>query len=84
MAEALRWLATGTGLLSTGGYDLVCQFRSDPAVPRPDVQGLFVRDGPRHGEQGHEAGQARRHPVHGLPDPAADHELGAHLGRRAG
>jgi choline dehydrogenase-like flavoprotein len=41
-AEALRWLANGTGLLSTGGYDLVCQFRSDPAVPRPDVQGLFA------------------------------------------
>jgi choline dehydrogenase-like flavoprotein len=41
-AEALRWLATGTGLLSTGGYDLVCQFRSDPAAPRPDVQGLFA------------------------------------------
>jgi choline dehydrogenase-like flavoprotein len=41
-AEALRWLATGTGLLSTGGYDLVCQFKSDPASPRPDVQGLFV------------------------------------------
>jgi len=42
VAEALRWLAAGTGLLSTGGYDLVCQFRSDPAVPRPDVQGLFA------------------------------------------
>jgi choline dehydrogenase len=41
-AEALRWLATGKGLLSTGGYDLVCQFKSDPAVPRPDVQGLFL------------------------------------------
>ncbi len=41
-AEALRWLAAGTGLLSTGGYNLVCQFRSDPAVPRPDVQGLFA------------------------------------------
>ena len=41
-AEALRWLMTGKGQLSTGGYDLVCQFRSDPAVPRPDVQGLFV------------------------------------------
>ena len=41
-AEALRWLMTGKGLLSTGGYDLVCQFRSDPAAPRPDVQGLFV------------------------------------------
>ena len=41
-AAALRWLATGKGPLATGGYDLVCQFRSDPAVPRPDVQGLFV------------------------------------------
>ena len=42
VAEALRWLATGTGLLSTGGYDLVCQFRSDPAGPRPDVQGVIA------------------------------------------
>jgi choline dehydrogenase-like flavoprotein len=41
-AEALRWLATGKGLLSTGGYDLVCQFRSDAAVPRPDVQGVIA------------------------------------------
>jgi choline dehydrogenase-like flavoprotein len=40
--EALKWLATGSGLLSTGGYDLVCQFKSDPAMQRPDVQGLFV------------------------------------------
>ena len=40
--EALRWLATGQGLLSTGGYDLVCQFKSDQAVARPDLQGLFV------------------------------------------
>jgi choline dehydrogenase len=40
--EALRWLATGQGLLATGGYDLVCQFKSRPQEPRPDVQGLFV------------------------------------------
>lgn len=40
--EAVRWLVTGGGLLSTGGYDLVCQFKSSPAAPRPDVQGLFV------------------------------------------
>ncbi len=40
--EALRWLATGDGLLSTGGYDLVCQFKSAPALPRPDIQGLFA------------------------------------------
>ncbi|HEY1823906.1 MAG TPA: GMC family oxidoreductase N-terminal domain-containing protein [Trebonia sp.] len=41
-AEALKWLVAGTGLLSTGGYDLVCQFKSHPGQPRPDVQGLFV------------------------------------------
>jgi choline dehydrogenase len=40
--EALKWLATGTGLLSTGGYDLVCQFKSQQRQSRPDVQGLFV------------------------------------------
>ena len=40
--EALRWLATREGLLSTAGYDLVCQFKSGRNVNRPDVQGLFV------------------------------------------
>jgi choline dehydrogenase len=40
--EGLRYLLTGKGLLATAGYDLVCQFRSGPAQPRPDVQGLFV------------------------------------------
>jgi choline dehydrogenase-like flavoprotein len=40
--EALRWLATGKGMLATGGYDLVCQFKSEPAAQRPDLQGLFV------------------------------------------
>jgi choline dehydrogenase len=40
--EALRWLTRGTGLLATGGYDLVCQFKSAPEAARPDVQGLFV------------------------------------------
>jgi choline dehydrogenase len=40
--EALRWLTSGTGMLATGGYDLVCQFKSAPAADRPDVQGLFV------------------------------------------
>jgi choline dehydrogenase-like flavoprotein len=40
--EALRWLATGEGLLATGGYDLVCQFKSEQAAKRPDIQGLFV------------------------------------------
>lgn len=41
-AEGLRYLLTGHGLLATAGYDLVCQFRSGPAQPRPDIQGLFV------------------------------------------
>ena len=40
--EALRWLANGEGLLSTGGYDLVCQFKSEPTLRRPDIQGLFA------------------------------------------
>jgi choline dehydrogenase len=40
--EGLRWLATGKGLLATGGYDLVCQFKSQSRDPRPDIQGLFV------------------------------------------
>jgi len=42
VAEALRYLATGGGPLSTGGYDLVCQFKSDPALDRPDVQGVIA------------------------------------------
>jgi choline dehydrogenase-like flavoprotein len=41
-AEALRYLRSGRGLLATAGYDLVCQFKSAPDRPRPDVQGLFV------------------------------------------
>src|ERR1700722_6465090 len=40
--EAVSWLTSGTGLLSTGGYDLVCQFKSAPTLPRPDIQRLFV------------------------------------------
>jgi choline dehydrogenase len=41
-SEGLRYLVTRRGPLSTGGYDLVCQFKSDPGLPRPDVQGLFA------------------------------------------
>ena len=41
-AEVLRYLRSGQGLLATAGYDLVCQFKSTPHQPRPDVQGLFV------------------------------------------
>jgi choline dehydrogenase len=41
-AEALRYVRSGQGLLATAGYDLVCQFKSAPGQPRPDVQGLFA------------------------------------------
>jgi len=40
--EALTYLRSGTGILSTAGYDLVCQFTSSPGLPRPDVHGLFA------------------------------------------
>jgi choline dehydrogenase len=42
VVEALRYLRSGRGLLATAGYDLVCQFKSAPDQPRPDVQGLFA------------------------------------------
>jgi choline dehydrogenase len=41
-AEAVGYLRSGRGLLATAGYDLVCQFKSAPDQPRPDVQGLFA------------------------------------------
>jgi len=41
-AEAARYLRSGRGALATAGYDLVCQFKSAPERPRPDVQGLFA------------------------------------------
>lgn len=41
-AEVLTYLRSGQGLLATAGYDLVCQFKSAPHQPRPDVQGLFA------------------------------------------
>ena len=40
--EGLKYLLTGKGLLATAGYDLVCQFRSDPKQARPDIQGLIA------------------------------------------
>lgn len=40
--EGLKYLLTRRGPLATGGYDLVCQFKSSPDLPRPDVQGLFA------------------------------------------
>jgi len=40
--ETLRYLRNGTGILSTAGYDLACQFRSSAGLPRPDIHGLFA------------------------------------------
>ena len=40
--EVLRYLRGGQGTLATAGYDLVCQFKSSPELPRPDVHGLFT------------------------------------------
>jgi choline dehydrogenase-like flavoprotein len=42
IAEGIRYLATGQGQLATAGYDLVCQFKSAPHLPRPDIHGLFA------------------------------------------
>ena len=59
VAEAVRWLASGRGLLATGGYDLVCQFKSAPQADRPDVQGLFV---PMAMDTGSKEMRLARHP----------------------
>jgi choline dehydrogenase len=40
--ETLRYLRDHTGVLATAGYDLACQFRSSPGLPRPDIHGLFA------------------------------------------
>jgi choline dehydrogenase len=42
VAAALRYLAFHNGQLATAGYDLVCQFKSAPGLPRPDIHGLFA------------------------------------------
>jgi choline dehydrogenase-like flavoprotein len=40
--EALKYARGGQGTLATAGYDLVCQFKSSPALARPDIHGLFT------------------------------------------
>ena len=40
--ETARYLATRQGPLATSGYDVVSAHRSDPGLPRPDVQGVWV------------------------------------------
>ena len=61
---------------------LPVQVGASRTTPRP--AGPVRPHGPRHGEQGHEAGPSPGHPLHGLPDPPGDSELGPHLGQRPG
>ena len=39
--QGLKYLFTRSGPIATGGYDLVCQFKSSPGLDRPDIQGIF-------------------------------------------
>jgi choline dehydrogenase-like flavoprotein len=59
VAEAVRYAGTRGGLLATGGYDLVCQFKSRPEIARPDIQGLFA---PLALDTASEHFKAARHP----------------------
>ncbi len=40
--EGLKYLFTRRGPISTGGFDLVSQFKSAPGLDRPDIQGVIV------------------------------------------
>ncbi|UNX54619.1 GMC family oxidoreductase N-terminal domain-containing protein [Georgenia sp. TF02-10] len=40
--EGFKYLLTRSGPIATGGYDLVCQFKSSPDLDRPDIHGIFV------------------------------------------
>ena len=40
--QGLRYLLTRGGPVATGGYDLVCAFRSSPDLARPDIQGIWM------------------------------------------
>jgi choline dehydrogenase len=40
--QGFRYLFTRGGPIATGGFDLVCQFKSAPDLDRPDIQGLFA------------------------------------------
>jgi choline dehydrogenase-like flavoprotein len=40
--EGFKYLFNRKGPIATGGYDLMMQFKSDPKLDRPDIQGLFV------------------------------------------
>jgi choline dehydrogenase-like flavoprotein len=57
--EALTYLRDRTGFLATAGYDLACQFRSSPHLPRPDIHALFA---PLAIDTGHAELRLARHP----------------------
>jgi len=40
--EGFKYLFARRGPIATGGYDLICQFKSSPGLDRPDIQGIFV------------------------------------------
>ncbi|WNI16198.1 GMC family oxidoreductase [Actinacidiphila sp. ITFR-21] len=40
--EGLKYLLSRGGPIATGGYDLICQFKSSPDLDRPDIQGIWV------------------------------------------
>lgn len=42
MVTGVRYLLSGKGVLSVGGYDVSAIFRSDPAASAPDTQFLFT------------------------------------------
>lgn len=42
MMQGARYLLTREGPVSTGGYDLMAHFKSDPSVDRPDAQSVLV------------------------------------------
>jgi choline dehydrogenase len=40
--QGFKYLLTRRGPIATGGYPLVCQFKSSPELDRPDIQGMFA------------------------------------------
>jgi choline dehydrogenase len=40
--EGFKYLLTRSGPIATGGFDLICQFKSSSDLDRPDIQGIFV------------------------------------------
>jgi choline dehydrogenase len=40
--EGFKYLLNRKGPISTAGYDLMTQFKSDPTLEQPDIHGLFV------------------------------------------